>query len=448
MTPDGPAPHRWLDRSSPVAPSGSQRWGLVAVAVAIVAFVGVQQWGADLLDRGVRLALNAPPFLATWRAEWPPGMWWALAAAVVLAVVWVPLTERLPWRAVLLGSGAVALLWPVLLQASEGWDSLASILADPLAYLPTAQAIDSPAEFLRTYVDRLPDYPTHVKGHPPGATLAHWLVDTVGGGRSDVLTATFLVIAASAAPASLIALDRIAGRDAARRAAPFAGLAPAVIWIATSPDAMFMGVIAWAVALGAVAITAPPRWGLVAGFGAGLLAGVALSLSYGSMLLLGPLWALAILAGVSRRWQPLVPAAVGFAAIPLWFMAHGFDWFAGLAATNEAYQAGVAPNRPASYFLVSNLAVFAVMIGPAAVAGLARLREARVWWLVGGGVAAVVTANLSLLSKGEVERIWLPAVPFVLLAVVAVERRWERHVWLALQLAVAIALQVYVASPW
>lgn len=429
-------------------PPAPRRLGYLAVAVALVAFVIAQQWGEALLREGVGLFLKAPPFMAEWRVLWSPGLWWALAAAIVVVLWWVPLTERLAWGPLLVGVGAWALLWPVLLQGSEGWDSLYTVLGNRRAYLPTAQAIDSPAEFLRTFVQTLPDYPTHVKGHPPGATLAHWAVDRLGGGRSDVLTATFLVTAASAAPAALVALARVADRDTARRAAPFVGLAPAVIWIASSPDAMFMGVIAWAVALGAIAITSPRRVGLLAGLGSGVLAGLALSFSYGSMLLLGPLWALAVLAVLRRNWQPLVAAAAGFSVIPLLFVAAGFNWLDGLEATRTAYNAGVAPGRPARYFLLSNLVVLSVAVGPAAIAAVARLRDRRVWWLVGGAVFAVLSANVSLMSKGEVERIWLPAVPFLVLATVVFTTRAERRGWVGVQLGLAILLQVVVDSPW
>src|SRR5690606_6345724 len=234
--------------------------------------------------------------------------------------------ERMAWRHVLLGAWAWALVWPSVLQLTTGWDSLYEILAHDLAYLGVARSIDSPADFLAHFVERIHDVPTHVAAHPPGAVLVHWLVDRLGGGRSDVLTATFLLVAASAAPAALVAMDRIAGRDAARRAAPFVGLAPAAIWIATSPDAVFMGVIAWAVALGAVAVTTEGQVCRAAATGAGVLAGAALSLSYGSMLLLGPLWALAVLALVRKRPEPLAWAAAGFAVIPVLFMAAGFDW--------------------------------------------------------------------------------------------------------------------------
>lgn len=437
--------------ATPAGPSSDANGpiGLVAVAVVAAAFAGVLWWGRSLADDGVGIFLDAPPFVGTWRWLWSPALWWAVALAAVLVAWWVPATERLRWPAVLGGAWLWGLVWPALLQWSEGWTSLYTVLGNRRAYLPTARAIDSPVDFLGTFVERLPSYPTHVKGHPPGATLAHWLVDLLGGGRSDVLTATFLVIAALAAPASLVALDRLAGRAAARRAAPFAGLAPAAMWIASSPDAMFMGVVALAVASGAVAVTSTRRVpSHVAAVAAGLLAGLAVSFSYGSVLLLSPLWAVAIWGLRQGRWRCAVSALLGFAVVPLLFVAAGFDWLAGLQATRTAYLAGVAPGRPDRYFIVSNLVVFAVAVGPAAVAASTWLRDRAAWWLVGGALAGVVAADLSTMSKGEVERIWLPAVPFVLLATCAIRGTNPRRVWLGAQLALGLLLTAALDSPW
>lgn len=430
------------------AVSGPPRLGRNAVIAAAVLVLIAILWGRSLQTVGADIEMTASPFTATWGVLWSPWLLVAAAMAVVLVRWWVPAVEHLEWRHVLFGAGAWALLWPVVLQLSTGWDSLYEILAEERAYLGVAQSIDSPASFLANFVDRIHDVPTHVAAHPPGAVLAHWAVDLVGGGRSDVLTATFLVIAASAAPAALIAMDRIAGRAAARRAAPFVGLAPAAIWIATSPDAMFMGVIAWAVALGAVAVTTEGSVSRLAAIGSGLLAGAALSLSYGSMLLLGPLWALAVWTLLRRRAEPLVWAAAGFAIIPALFAAAGFDWVAGFTATREHYRSGVADRRPLTYFVVANVAVIAAVIGPAAVAGITRLRHRPTWWLVGGAVAGITVANFSGMSKGEVERIWLPAVPFLLLACTVFGTRAERRGWLGAQLALGIVAQLVLRSPW
>jgi hypothetical protein len=90
-------------------------------------------------------------------------------------------------------------------------------------------------------------------------------------------------------------------------------------------------------------------------------------------------------------------------------------------------------------------AAFALATGPAAVAGLARLRGRRAWVLPGSALAALAVADLSGLSRGETERIWLPFAPWLLLAAASLR---APRAWLAAQLGLAIALQAWVRSPW
>jgi hypothetical protein len=67
---------------------------------------------------------------------------------------------------------------------------------------------------------------------------------------------------------------------------------------------------------------------------------------------------------------------------------------------------------------------------------------------VGGALAGAVVADLSTMSKGEVERIWLPVVPFLVLATATFPDRRRRRGWLAAQLASALILQLLLRSPW
>jgi len=62
--------------------------------------------------------------------------------------------------------------------------------------------------------------------------------------------------------------------------------------------------------------------------------------------------------------------------------------------------------------------------------------------------AGLAVADLSGLSKGEVERIWLPLVPFILLATSAVRGRTARRCWLGAQLFVTVLLQAWLRTPW
>ena len=57
-------------------------------------------------------------------------------------------------------------------------------------------------------------------------------------------------------------------------------------------------------------------------------------------------------------------------------------------------------------------------------------------------------ANLSGLSKGEVERIWLPFGLLALVAGASLGDGGSVRPWLALQAAVAVALEVAVRTPW
>ena len=116
----------------------------------------------------------------------------------------------------------------------------------------------------------------------------------------------------------------------------------------------------------------------------------------------------------------------------------GYWWLDGYDATREQYAAGIARTRPYGFFLFSNLAAFALATGPAVAIALGRLRDRRLWLLVGGGLAAVALADLSGMSKAEVERIWLPFLPWVLLATAAIRGTTARRDLLVAQAACAI----------
>ena len=146
-----------------------------------------------------------------------------------------------------------------------------------------------------------------------------------------------------------------------------------------------------------------------------------------------------------RRPAAVAWAAAGVAVVLAAFLALRFNWFDGLAATREQYLAGVSRRRPYTEFLVISLAAFALAAGPAAVAGLGQLRDRGVWLLAGGTLLALAAADLSGMSKGETERIWLHLVPWLLVATAALTRT---RAWLAVQIGLALLLQLAVRSPW
>jgi hypothetical protein len=260
-----------------------------------------------------------------------------------------------------------------------------------------------------------------------------------------------------AVPAVLVAVRAVGGERFARAAAPFVAVSPAAIWLVSSADAVFAGVGAWAIACLVLACTrVPDRRADALALAGGVGLGVCAFLSYGLVLLaVVP----AVVAWRSGRIRPLVLGVGGACAVLAAFALGGFWWFTGLAATRSRYAAGIASRRPYEAFLIANLACVAVATGPAVAAGLARLRASGPRLLVCGALGAIALADVSGMSKGEVERIWLPFTVWLLPAAGAValtrdrgghdvfdERSAQR--WLAAQCGLALVVQVLVRTPW
>jgi hypothetical protein len=234
------------------------------------------------------------------------------------------------------------------------------------------------------------------------------------------------------------------------------------------------------VAAGLALLAARAWWAHVLG---GLLLGFALYLSYGFVLV--GLLALAVVAlRPTGRLATLARAATGVVAVVVGFTAAGFWWLDGYHLVVRRYYQGWAADRPYGYWVWANLAALAVSAGPAAAPALRRV-AAEVWaaardrvgplrpvvsgavhsadsdrqwdgwlrrvtvrsapprtavtWLPLAATAIVLLADLSGLSKAEVERIWLPFAVWLLVATArlpAADRRW----WLAGQAATAIAV--------
>lgn len=404
------------------------------VVAALVAGAGVRA------DKAAHI--GAAPFVGRW--SWIVG--WRLLPALALAaaaLAWGPaLAASLRWRALLAASGSGALAWSVALAWTDG-RPIGAPLATRYEYLSAVPRVASVGPFLRGFVRAVPTYPTHVKSHPPGMVLVLWGLDRLGLRGVGPATVLVLVAGAVAAVAALVALRELAGETGARRAAPFVALAPAAVFAATSPDALFAGVSAWGVALVVLATGRRDRRSAALAAAGGLLLGAALFLSYGlALLLLVP----AAVCAHRRRPDVAAIAAVALAAVALAFAAAGFWWLDGLGAARAAYAHGESSIRPYGYFLLADLAAFAVLVGPATATALSRLRDRRVWLVVGAALAAVAIADVSGLSKGEVERIWLPFAPWVALSCCALTGR--ARPWLAANLGTGLALQLLLRSPW
>lgn len=414
---------------------------LVAVGHAIVRLLPVSEKG---------IHLDAPPLVG--RVDWRPNprLLLPLAVGAAIVVVGPAWAARLRWRRLLFATAVAAVAWAVALALLDGGHALARPVLSPDDYLAAVAQVSSPGAFLGSFVERITEYPVHVQGHPPGLVLGMWALDRMGVGGGAAATGLVLGGGAAASLAVLVAARDVVGEAWARRAAPFVVLAPAALWVATSADALFAGVGAWAVTLVVLATARPGADGDRLAVGGGLLFGAAAFLSYGlALLAVIPV----VVAWDRRRFRSLVAAAIGAGAVATAFLAAGFWWVDGLHATRERYFAGIGGERPYAAFLVANLAGLAIVLGPAVAVGLARLRDRRVWLLVGGALGAIALADVSGMSKGEVERIWLPFVPWVLLAGGALAaatpaRARAAHGWLGLQAASALTLQTLVHTPW
>ena len=416
----------------------------VAVAVGLgvwLALVAVSVvWGRQLLDSGHDIAVRAAPLYGRWRAV----LGWENVPGLIVAGAVVTLGPRLArscaWRLLLALSAATSVSWAVSLAVVDGVSAVRDPLESRHEHLPFARDVGDVGELLRTFVDRLPEHPIHVQGHPPGTTVILTFLDRAGLAGSGWIAALALGGGAVAVVASLVLCRSLAGEGAARRAAPFVAVLPAAVWVATTMDALYAGVaVALVAVLGLEVARDRPRGSVLAVTGAGF--GVAINLSYG-LALLGPI-AVALLWW-RRRLVALVPLAVGAVAVVVAFGAAGFWWWEGLRATHEAYVDGVASRRPYSYFLLANLGAVALAVGPAVVAGIVAARG-RLLRVVVPAAAAVLVADLTGLAKGEVERIWLFLVIPLGLGAGSLARTRR---WLAVHLAAGLVLSAMLRTPW
>lgn len=429
--PDVPVPAPDRRRVRRYAPPAA---GLLLVAVTVAV-------GHVMRERGALPIDGQPPFHTVART-----LTWSMWPAVAYAALMVPALPRLArarWPYALAGSWLAAVGWALTLAATDGVSRIWTTLTSRYEYLAGLPAMgDHPLAWLRGFTRALPAYPEHVKGHPPLPMLILWALDHIGL-HGPVPAAFLLVGAGCAAPPAIAAtLSVIAGRAFARRALPFLVLSPTAMFVATSMDALFLGVCATGVAL--FALAGRPA----TAFGGGLLLGAAPYLSY-ALLTVGAL----VLAVLVTRRPPkrlVVALVAGALVVPAAMTAAGFWWADGVAATGSAWAASAGGDRPYLYFLFGDLAVLAVCLGPAVLAGLGAGLETRTEWrrwiLPGAAFLAVLALDLSGVTRGEVERIWLPYAAWM--ATVTGFLRPPARGWLAAQAVVALVMQATMGSPW
>lgn len=432
---------------------------LVAAAVVLPS-LGVRP-RLDLGPERFATHAQAAPLFGAWElhASWGTGPAILLAIA---AVTWGPVVaQRLSWRTLTLSTWAVACGWAFALAMIDGWQrGFAGRLTTRDEYVTQVPGITDIPATVRTFTTRILDYQpnswiTHVSGHPPGALLTFVWLDRLGlhGGAWAGLLC--LLVGSSAAAAVVIAIRALADEQTARLAAPFVAIAPTAIWVAVSADGYFAGVAAWGIALLAVAVHRPVRFPALIAAAAGLLLGWCVFLSYG-LALLGLAAAAVLVSAKDFRaaLRALGPATLTALMVAVTFAVAGFYWFDGYTLVQQRYWQGIAHDRPFQYWWWANLACAVCAIGLGGVAGITRLfdgaairRRSGFHLVLLAMLAAIVCADLSMLSKAEVERIWLPFTIWLTAAPALLPVRSHR-VWLAINAAGALLVNTVMVTHW
>lgn len=414
---------------------------------------------------------------------------WLLIGSWVASLAWMVSLALVDGRQ---GLGAILATSSEYLGTVAEVDSIPALLEGYIDRIP----LDSPD-----------NWPVHVAGHPPGAVLFFVGLARLG---IDTWWEVGLVVIACAAtlPAAVMLVVRtLASEDLARTAAPFLVFTPAAIWLAVSADGVFAAVTAWGAVLLAVAgttVSRPAR--VVLGLLAGAVLGLGVFLSYGLVLFAFVALALVVL---TRRWSLLVWGVLGALLLVGVFAWGGFLWWEAYPVLHERYWDGLASVRPYSYWVWGNLAALVCATGPvlgpsllAAFRGVRRrvprpeaapspseaglpggpvgtpvgvasgasesgpavhaapaapvtrvpirvdpAHRRTVGVLVLAALLAVLVADLSAMSKSEVERIWLPFVPWLLAGTALFSRRTIRPM-LVLQIVTALVLQHMFLTGW
>ena len=404
---------------------------------------------------------DAAPIFGWWDAHVGWGTLPAVLTGLLAVICGPPLARRLRWSHLLFATWATAAAWTLSLAMVDGWRrGFTNRLTDPNEYLHQVPTISDAPAALRTFARRIPDFQpdswiTHVAGHPPGAVLTFVWLDRLGLGGGAWAGALVVAIGTSAAAGVIVTVRVMQDELTARRAAPFLATAPTAIWVAVSADGYFMAVSVWGIGLLALSIHRAVRCPSSAAIGSGLLMGWSAFLSYG--LILTAFTGVAVLLSSSDWAYALRQAATATAAtaiIVTAFWLHGFWWLDGYHAVQQRYWQGIAHDRPFAYWGWANLAATVCAVGLGGVAGVGQAldrsalrRRSGLNLLVAASLLAIATADLSMLSKAETERIWLPFTIWLTAAPALLSSRAHRK-WLTINIIGALVLNHVIFTNW
>lgn len=365
---------------------------------------------------GARIGSTGAPFTGEYRFKIEIGTLLAPAVAVtVLAAVRAGLLERLRWPVLLLASYVAAVWWALSLALVDGGNGLASPMTASTEYLGDVGAVgNDPSGFVRDFVADSEMLSVATRTHPPAPVLLLWLLDRVGIDQPQTLGLLLTLLGCAYLPLVAIAVRSLCHETAARRLLPVLVLAPYAIWLAVSMDAVTLLLGAGFVCCGVLASEHGRTWAWT--IPCGLLLGTAALFNYAVVWL-----AVTVIAVYFVRRRPLLNVFTGAAALlPLaGAAAWGFAWPSGLSAAQADFSLRVGPERSWILWAFLDVLLLAIACGPAVLRAMRRIRTTPGWpFLVGAGLA-VGFAVVSGLSRGEVERSWLPFFPWLLVPAVA-----------------------------
>ena len=401
-------PQRLGSRRPPYASTAAVLLGVVAVSQALP--VAERAFGGDV-----------PPLFAQLHPSIGPGL---VAVAALAAAGWwgLPRLSRLRRAAFLVVLVLFAWTFAVALAASsaKGWSAVSAPFLRPIDYWANVLLVDAmgPRAFAEHYPHLAARLSLHATTHPPGAPLFLWALSKVAGG-SVLVVAILVVLVGVAAALPVHALAREAyGERAARTAAVLFVCSPGVLlYSATSMDAVFMTVVALALAA-LVRAARSDGWALAAG----LLTALALCFTFGALLLgpvalgLGLIAARQGRAGVLLRRAALVVAGLVIGALAA-RAALGIDLPAVFRASLRAHLHDPSRGRSYWYWLAADIPAFLLTAGIAQSALLVAATRDR-WRERRFGLETVLWGTLALaaasgLFRGEVDHIWLFLVPLL-----------------------------------
>jgi hypothetical protein len=422
----------------------------LAAWAALVALGGALTGLAVAL--GARVGVASAPFTGHYRLKVEFGTLLAPAvAAAVLVAVRRGLHERLPWRWVLAAAFGAAFSWAVALALVDGGNGLARPLDLPRSYLTDVPRVgDDPVRFLANYVASAPSLTVDSRQHPPGGVLLLWALTRAGITSVEALGLLVTALGCLSVPLVAVAVRSLCHEPAARRLLPVLVLAPYAVWLAVSMDAVVLTICAGAIACGVIGSERgrPPWWAV----GAGVLLGIGALFSY-SAAWLGA--SLIVVYFVRRR--PLLNVLSGVGALVPLTAARlaGFTWPDGLTAAQVDFSERIGPDRSWLLWAFLDLLLVLIACGPAVVAAARKVRRTAGWPFLVGAALAVGFAIGSGLSRGEVERSFLPFFPWLLVPAVAPEPDQDRSdpaptpvLLAAAGAAVAVVLEAVLRTAW